>query len=72
MAVDTKTFITSSNLRAGAYDDEAQALTITFRDGRGWKYEDVPQGIWEGLKAAASAGKYFHQQIKDSFDGREV
>lgn len=72
MAFDSKTFANSSYLTAGVYDAAEQSLTITFRDGSSWLYSNVPQGVWEGLKAAGSAGQYFHRQIKPRYAGQEV
>lgn len=72
MSIDSQSFASSSYLLAGVYEDDKQELTITFRDGTGWLYSNVPQGIWEGLKAAGSAGQYFHRQIKGRYAGREV
>ena len=71
MAIDTAGF-SSSNLLSGSYDAETETMTIQFHSGHTWEYRNVPQGIWEGLKAAASAGSYFHRQIKGRFGGSEV
>lgn len=69
--IETKTFV-STNLRVGAYDERDQSMTITFQDGRSYEYRNVPQGIWEGLKAAGSPGTYFHRQIRGRYAGSET
>lgn len=53
MAAESFSFPGSTNLASGSYDDETQELEITFRSGATYAYRNVPQGIVEGLKAAA-------------------
>jgi hypothetical protein len=57
----------SSNLASAEYDAEAQSLTITFRSGSTYTYSGVDEGTYEGLLSASSPGKYFADQIKDTF-----
>lgn len=59
----------SSYLAAGSYDTETEELIIVFRDGAEWAYAGVPQGVVAGLQGASSAGKYFHERIKDKYPG---
>jgi hypothetical protein len=40
--------------------------------GERYGYRDVPQGIWAGLKAAASPGSYFHRQVRSRFSGERL
>lgn len=72
MAAESFSFPGSTNLASGSYDDETQDLEITFRSGATYAYRNVPQGIVEGLKAAASAGEYFARQIKLRYPGVRV
>jgi KTSC domain len=72
MGLDTHSFVASTNLRAGVYEEETKELTITFRDGRAWQYEGVPPDVWQGLRSAPSAGRYLNQRIKDVYPGSEV
>lgn len=69
--IDTAAF-ESSNLRSGVFDDRDGTMTITFVDGRTYVYRNVPQGVWEGLKAAGSPGSYFYQQVRGRYGGTEV
>jgi len=66
MAVDRTTF-SSSNLAAGAYDAESQEMVIEFTSGAEYKYLNVPEMIWSGLKNAGSAGSFFHRSIRDRY-----
>lgn len=58
----------SSNLDAGSYDPETGEMTITFKSGSTYSYSGVPQSVWDGLKNAPSAGKYFNSEIKGRFE----
>jgi hypothetical protein len=57
----------SSVIRAFDYDSEAHALAVTFTTGRRYTYLDVPEGIAQGLRDAASKGSYFNRRIRDHF-----
>ncbi len=57
----------SSNLSSADYDEEARTMTITFRSGGTYTYENVDQGTYDGLLASPSPGKYFFENIKDKF-----
>jgi KTSC domain len=52
------------------YDDEAGDLSIWFRETGRYIYSGVPQAIYEGLRQAPSAGRYFNACIKRRFPCR--
>lgn len=56
--------VDSSNLRAVGYDADSQELTVTFNGGRSYVYKGVPNGVLEDLLSAASAGKYFNDNVR--------
>lgn len=61
-------FTNSSMLQSCDYDEDEKVLTITFSKGnKEYKYADVPKPVYEDLKAAESAGKFFIQWIKPMF-----
>ena len=60
--------LSSSNLSGYDYNHAAQALTITFHSGRMYTYKGVPQDVVDGLASASSAGKYFNENIKNTYD----
>lgn len=66
MAIETANFA-SSNLAAGSYDTDTRELTIEFTSGDSYIYSNVPADAWRGLRSAASAGSYFHRQIRDRY-----
>jgi hypothetical protein len=56
--------VESSNLSRIRYNGESRALEIEFKGGRRYQYFDVPQVVFNGLKAAPSKGEYFNENIK--------
>lgn len=52
------------------YDEEAHSLSIWFRETGRYIYSDVPRAIYEGLRKAPSAGRFFNQCIKRRFPCR--
>lgn len=59
--------VNSSNLRSVGYNSSSRVLEIEFHSGGIYQYFDVPESIYEGLMAAESHGKYFHNCIKDKY-----
>jgi KTSC domain len=59
-------FTGSSSIAAAVWTSEGE-LSITFKNGRSYVYENVPEHVFDAFTQAPSAGQYFNQQIKDSF-----
>ena len=59
--------LNSSLISRVAYDEEAEALSIWFRETGRYVYYGVPEAIYEALKAAPSAGRYFNESIKGRY-----
>lgn len=51
---------------------DSGTLTITFRDGATYEYDDVPVGTFHELLAAPSKSGYFRANIKGAFEYRRV
>jgi hypothetical protein len=49
------------------YDHKALTLTIVFRSGNVYAYQNVPEQVYRHLVTAASKGKYFNTAIRDKF-----
>ena len=64
--------IASSNISGAEYDELAQQLYITFHSGAKYRYDGVSQEDADAFAAAPSAGKHFHNEIKDSFSATRV
>lgn len=62
------TFENSSSLAWAEYDHSEDILTIKFHSGKEYRYKDVPEGAYENLIAAQSAGKFFQIYIKPRYE----
>lgn len=50
-----------------AYDDEEEVLSIWFRESGRYCYYGVSRSVYDGLRAAPSAGRYFNGLIKGRY-----
>ncbi len=57
----------STALEAAAYDPRAQALYVFFQRGSAYRYDGVPQSVYEGLVAAHSKGQFYQAHVRKSF-----
>ncbi len=64
--------VNSSNLEATRYDAGNKRLEVKFKGGGHYGYKDVPPAKARGIRRAKSAGKYFHRNIKGTFDFDKV
>ena len=55
----------SSAISHADYDEASEQLRVTFTTGGAYTYYGVPKWKYVGLVNAASAGTYFHQNIRD-------
>ena len=63
----------SEAVKSYDYDTDKKILRIEFNNGSIYKYLDVPESIYLGLKESPSVGQYFNSQIKEKFGcDREV
>lgn len=58
----------SSNIQAIDYNEDEQTLDVEFKGGAVYRYLDVPNDIPHLMLAAASAGKFFMQNIKPNYE----
>jgi uncharacterized membrane-anchored protein len=61
--------VASSNLAAVGYDDDARRLYVRFRRGAAYRYDGVPNAVFEALLQAdedgdGSVGSTFHRLVK--------
>ena len=57
----------SSKIVRFAYDVQAQVLAVEFKSGSTYNYYDIPEIIFEQMKAASSKGQFLAQQVKGSY-----
>jgi hypothetical protein len=62
-----QTFPGSSALAGADYDPERKSLSITFKGGRSYTYNDVPPDVYEQLCSADSPGTFWRSEIKDAY-----
>jgi hypothetical protein len=62
--------LSSSVIERIAYDEEARSLSLWFRQTGRYIYSDVPRAIYDGLREAPSAGRYFNACIKRRYPCR--
>src|SRR5208337_4771648 len=60
--------VNSSNIESVGYNSNRFYLEIKFLSGSIYRYFDVPEEEWEGIKSAKSKGKYLWQHIKDHYN----
>lgn len=64
--------VTSRHIAAVGHDPMTNTLTVQFRNGATYEYEDVPRERYEVLLGADSAGTYLHGVIKRHHTGRKI
>lgn len=61
--------VASSTIIRIEYDEETERLTVVFNSGARYTYEGVPHELWERFRDAESVGRFFIQEIKNTFRG---
>lgn len=59
--------VRSTALSNVGYDDASHEMTVTFRNGRSYTHEGVPQDVYDALVAAASPGSYYASMVKGKY-----
>ncbi|WP_425228381.1 KTSC domain-containing protein [Sphingomonas sp.] len=59
--------LTSSMIRRIVFDDEAQTLLVCFRSGLRYLYAGVPRAVYDGLRRAGSAGRFFNEEVRGRY-----
>jgi len=61
-------YLNSSAIRRVEYDAQTRVMQIWFtQGGHPYNFCGVPQGIYEGLVSASSAGTYYDLHIRDRY-----
>lgn len=58
----------SSTIKSITYDFLMENLEVDFKSGLKYKYCGVPYKVFLEMKAAESAGKYFHSNVKNVYE----
>lgn len=59
--------VESVSLRSVGYDSRCHTLEVEFRQGRVYRYFDVPAAAHSRLVNASSIGAYFNRHIKPAY-----
>jgi KTSC domain len=59
--------VESTTMRSVGYDHTKQVLEVEFQSGAVYQYLDVAPAIYMELMVAASKGRYFNSEIRDSY-----
>jgi hypothetical protein len=63
----------SSNILAHSYSPETEQLTITYRGGRQYRYDGVPEEIADRLAGLTEQkGAFVHQHIIDKYPATKI
>jgi hypothetical protein len=64
--------VESSSVSAVGYDPAAFELEVEFRNGRVYRYQQVPIAAFRLLLQAPSIGAFVNKQIKPRFEAKAV
>lgn len=62
----------SAVIRDFSYNIATRQLVVTFTTGRVYAYADVPPDVHNAFRASGSRGRFFNQEIRDSYKCREI
>ena len=62
----------SSNVSEVGYDDQLEAMTVTWKSGKTSAYFGVPEEKAREIANAPSVGKAINQDIKDQYEHRYI
>ncbi len=54
------------------YEPRKRRLLVRFVSGERYAYEGVPQELYADFVAAASKGRFFHDEVRDRFAYRRL
>ena len=66
------TQVVSSNVAAIGYDHDENVLVVEFHGGATYRYQNVPENVYEGMKEAESIGKFLNSQVKGVYEYEKV
>jgi hypothetical protein len=64
--------VTSSNLAEISFEFDEDVLEVKFVKGATYYYYDVPELVYKKLLKAKSKGKYFHDNVRFSYDYQRI
>jgi hypothetical protein len=65
-------FPDSTVIHSASYDEETEELAIRLRTGRTYIYRGVAEWVYDELRTADSAGRYYNLRIRDAYPYSEI
>ena len=62
----------SSVIAAFYYDKKSLVLKVVFLSGLIYDYKNVPEEVYQRMKAAESKGTFLNAEIKDHYDFEKI
>lgn len=62
----------STVVKSFTYDSKKARLYVTFLSGKVYAYLNVPESVYEEMKAAFSKGKYLNEFVKGKYEFKAV
>ena len=62
----------STVIKRFSYDSKKSRLYVTFLSGKVYAYLNVPEDVYEEMRAAFSKGKYLNEHIKGKYEFKAV
>ena len=64
--------INSTNLTSASYNTESKVLSVTFKTGNIYEYENVPWEMFTKFRMADSQGKFFNNNIAKVYSYKKI
>jgi len=64
--------VDSSNIESIGFDAGSSVLEVEFKGGSVYQYKGIPQGVYNELMEADSAGSFIHRRIKNVFECERI
>lgn len=62
----------SSNIESFSFDPSTDTLTVTFRSGDTYEYQNVEPSTYRAFQSAPSAGEFLARRIKGRYPYEQV
>jgi hypothetical protein len=72
MPLPPMTSVESSSLAAIGFDGTVNELYVSFRNGKVYRYFQVPSSVHRALLSAPSLGRYFNETVRDRFPSQRL
>lgn len=64
--------VKSKDIALAGYDQSSETLEVVFRAGGVYRYQNVPEYVYQEFMSASSHGTYFQHYIKNTYSYSKV